>query len=135
MRAANLVWLSEFSVEVGVECLWPSRGQADTPNQVLCGHYAYYSPVGNIGALQRVHRAVETLLAHHPQWSELEGQGQPMKARFPIGAIKAYLPTRSYKLSRCRVKQLLTSVVLEIWTLRSGGVLGAGNRPQPPGDR
>ena len=37
----------------------PVREQADSLNQMLRGHYAYYGIAGNFRALQRVHRAVE----------------------------------------------------------------------------
>ena len=48
-----------------------------------------------------------------------------------VAATSSISLTRSYKLSP-RVKQLLTSVVREICTLRSVGA-GNGDRPRPPG--
>jgi len=73
------------------------REQADTLNQMLRGHYAYYGIAGNIRALQRVHRAVErywriTLGSRSWQGRGLWKQFQQIKERFPLVRPKLYLP-------------------------------------------
>ncbi len=84
------------------------REQADTLNQMLRGHYAYYGIAGNIRALQRVHRAVErywritlgsrswqgrvSLGSRSWQGRVLWKQFQQIKERFPLVRPKLYLP-------------------------------------------
>lgn len=73
------------------------REQADTLNQMLRGHYAYYGIAGNIRALQRVHRAVERywrIMLSSRSWKGevLWKQFQQIKQRFPLVRPKLYLP-------------------------------------------
>ena len=75
----------------------PIQEQADTLNQMLRGHYAYYGIAGNIRALQRVHRAVErywrsTLSSRSWHGQVLWKQFQQIKERFPLVRPRLYLP-------------------------------------------
>ena len=102
---------------------------------MLRGHYAYYGIAGNIRALQRVHRAVGTLLAQDAQQPELARAGlveaiPADQGAVPVAATKAVSPLLGAASYRRAVKQLLTSVVREICTLRS---VGAGARATVPG--
>ena len=47
------------------------REQVNTLNAALRGHYAYYGIAGNFRSLQKVHRAVRTLLAQNAVQPEL----------------------------------------------------------------
>ena len=53
----------------------PIQEQADTLNQMLRGHYAYYGIAGDIRALQRGPSGCGTLLAQHAEQSELARTG------------------------------------------------------------
>ncbi len=99
------------------------REQTDCLNQMLRGHYAYYGIAGNIRALQRAHRAVERYW--RKRLSSRSWQGA-----VSVAATKAVSPLLGAATHRRAVKQLLTSVVREICTLRS---VGAGARVTAPG--
>ena len=76
-----------------------------------------------------------TLLAQHAQQSELEGSGlveaiPTDQGAVSLSATKAVSPLLGVASYRRAVKQLLTSVVREICTLRS---VGAGERATAPG--
>jgi len=73
------------------------REQADILNQMLRGHYAYYSIAGNIRALQRVHGAVERywrIMLSSRSWkgTVLWKHFQHIKERFPLARPKLFLP-------------------------------------------
>jgi hypothetical protein len=115
------------------------REQTDCLNQMLRGHYAYYGIVGNIRALQRVHRAVERYW--RKMLSSRSWQGQIWWKQFQqiadqgavsVAATKAVSPLLGATSYRRAVQQLLTSVVQEICTLRS---VGAGARVTAPATR
>jgi hypothetical protein len=103
------------------------REQADCLNQMLRGHYAYYDIAGNIRALQRVHRAVETLLAQNAEQRELARadlvEAIPADPRaVSVAATKLYLSLLGAASHRRAGKQLLTSVVREArYVLREPG--------------
>ena len=107
----------------------PIREQADYLNQMLRGHYAYYGIAGNIRSLQKVYRAVERYWRNMLSSRSLERRGLVDAIPADQGAVsttatKAVSPLYGATSYRCAVKQLLTSVVREICTLRS---VGAGS--------
>lgn len=73
------------------------REQADSLNQMLRGHYAYYGIAGNFRALQRVHRAVEQYWRRMLSSRSWKGEiwwkhFHRIKERFPLLRPKLYLP-------------------------------------------
>src|SRR5215471_1501936 len=71
--------------------------QVEYLNQMLRGHYAYYGIAGNMRALRKVHRAVESywrkMLSSRSWKGEIWWkQFQQIKARFPLLRPKLYLP-------------------------------------------
>jgi hypothetical protein len=71
--------------------------QVNHLNQMLRGHYAYYSIGGNVRALQRVHRAVERYWRKMLSGRSWHGtvnwkQFQRIKEQFPLLRPKLYLP-------------------------------------------
>ena len=71
--------------------------QVEYLNQMLRGHYAYYGIAGNIRALRKVHRAVESywrkMLSSRSWKGEIWWkQFQQIKARHPLLRPKLYLP-------------------------------------------
>jgi len=71
--------------------------QVESLNQMLRGHYAYYGIAGNIRALRKVHRAVESywrkMLSSRSWKGEIWWkQFQQITARFPLLRPKLYLP-------------------------------------------
>jgi hypothetical protein len=75
----------------------PIQEQAGHLNQMLPGHYTYYGIVGNIRALQRVHRAVEHYWRKMLNSRRRKGEVcwnafYQIKQRFPLVRPKLYLP-------------------------------------------
>jgi len=71
--------------------------QVEYLNQMLRGHYAYYGIAGNMRALRKVHRAVESykrkMLSSRSWKGEIWWkQFQQIKARYPLLRPKLYLP-------------------------------------------
>jgi group II intron reverse transcriptase/maturase len=77
----------------------PIGEQANSLNQMLRGHYAYYGIAGNFRALQRVHRAVECYwrkMLSSRSWNGVIwwARFQQIKEQFPLLRPKLYLPYR-----------------------------------------
>jgi len=77
----------------------PIGEQANSLNQMLRGHEAYYGIAGNFRALQRVHRAVERYwrkMLSSRSWKGVIWWAcfQRIKAQFPLLRPKLYLPYR-----------------------------------------
>ena len=78
------------------------REQVNHLNQMLRGHYAYYSIGGNVRALQRVHRAVERYWRKMLSSRSWHGtvywkQFHRIKEQFPLLRPKLYLPYLSLR--------------------------------------